>query len=142
MIDGEAIVRLAHERHEQTLALLKQIVEFETPTSDKPALDRLIDFLEGQLRSRGASVERLVQSEYGDLLTAREDGNRAARLVAAFVRIDGKEGRDFDDTENRTWAPAVWRLCGCDTGRHHRRHDVKREAPHAVSMAHRGSFSS
>jgi glutamate carboxypeptidase len=71
VIDGEAIVRLAHERHEQTLALLKQIVEFETPTSDKQALDRLIDFLEEQLRLRGASVERLAQAEYGDLLVAR-----------------------------------------------------------------------
>ncbi|MEX2315194.1 MAG: M20 family metallopeptidase, partial [Thermomicrobiales bacterium] len=71
MIDGEAIVRLAHERQGVTMALLKQLVEFESPTSDKQALDRLIDFLEGELMSRGGSVERLRQDEYGDLLTAR-----------------------------------------------------------------------
>lgn len=71
MIDGEAIVRLAHERQDATLALLKQIVEFESPTSDKAAMDTLIDFLEGQLRARGATVERLAQEEFGDLLIAR-----------------------------------------------------------------------
>lgn len=71
MIDGEAIVRLAHERQDATLTLLKTLVELESPTSDKPALDRLIDFLEGELRARGAEVERLKQVEYGDLLVAR-----------------------------------------------------------------------
>lgn len=71
MIDGEAIVRRAHERRDTTLALLKQLVEFESPTSDKPAMDKLIDFLEGELQSRGAVVERLTQDTYGDLLIAR-----------------------------------------------------------------------
>jgi glutamate carboxypeptidase len=71
MIDGEAIVRSAHERRDVTMALLKQLVEFESPTSDKLAMDRLIDFLEVELRKRGATVERLRQKEYGDLLVAR-----------------------------------------------------------------------
>lgn len=71
MIDGEAIVRQANERRDATMDLLKHIVELESPTSDKLAIDRLIDFLEGQLRSRGAVVERLIQDDYGDLLIAR-----------------------------------------------------------------------
>jgi len=71
MIDGEAIVRQAHDRLDATMALLQRIVSFESPTNEKAAMDRLIDFLEGELRSRGAEVERLKQEEYGDLLTAR-----------------------------------------------------------------------
>jgi glutamate carboxypeptidase len=71
VIDGEAIVRQAHERLDATMELLRQIVAFETPTSDKAALDRLIDFLERELRTRGAAVERLPQAEYGDLLIGR-----------------------------------------------------------------------
>jgi glutamate carboxypeptidase len=71
VIDGEAIVRQAHERLDATMELLRQIVAFETPTSDKAALDRLIDFLDGELRTRGAAVERLPQAEYGDLLIGR-----------------------------------------------------------------------
>jgi glutamate carboxypeptidase len=71
VIDGEAIVQQAHERLDATMELLRQIVAFETPTSDKPALDRLIDFLDGELQARGADVERLPQVEYGDLLIAR-----------------------------------------------------------------------
>ncbi len=71
MIDGEAIVRLAHERQDATMALLQRLVEFESPTSDKQAMDRLIDFLEAELHKRGATVERLPQEEYGDLLIAR-----------------------------------------------------------------------
>jgi glutamate carboxypeptidase len=71
VIDGEAIVQQAHERLDATMELLRRIVAFETPTSDKPALDRLIDFLDGELRARGADVERLPQAEYGDLLIAR-----------------------------------------------------------------------
>jgi len=71
MIDGEAIVRLSHERQDATMALLRRLVEFESPTSDKPAMDRLIDFLEAELRKRGGQVERLLQVEYGDLVVAR-----------------------------------------------------------------------
>ncbi|HYI15220.1 MAG TPA: M20 family metallopeptidase [Thermomicrobiales bacterium] len=71
MIDGEAIVRLSHERQDATMALLRRLVEFESPTSDKPAMDRLIDFLEAELRKRGGQVERLPQVEYGDLVVAR-----------------------------------------------------------------------
>lgn len=85
MIDGEAIVRLAHERQDATLALLKRLVEFESPTSDKPAMDRLIDFLEAELRQRGATVERLPQDEYGDLLVARLGSGKKPLHVMTHV---------------------------------------------------------
>jgi glutamate carboxypeptidase len=71
MIDGTAIVRAAHERQGATLEALRRIVEFESPTSDKAAVDRLIDHLESELQARGSAVERLVQPQYGDLLVAR-----------------------------------------------------------------------
>ncbi len=58
-----------------TLEFLRKIVEFESPSSEKQAVDRLVDFLDEQIRQRGGSVERIAQSEFGDLLVARWPGN-------------------------------------------------------------------
>jgi glutamate carboxypeptidase len=67
----DRVVPEAERRTEATLRLLREIVEFESPSSDKAAVDRLIDALEQRLLERHAAVERLTQSDYGDLLIAR-----------------------------------------------------------------------
>lgn len=69
------IPELAQARYQQTLDLLKQIVEFESPSSEKQAVDRLIDFLQSELERREAAVERIPQDAYGDLLIARWPGD-------------------------------------------------------------------
>ena len=56
------------------VGLLRQIVELESPTHDKPAVDQLGTFLEEQLAGLGAQVERVPQPAYGDHLIARLPG--------------------------------------------------------------------
>ena len=57
------------DRTETTVNLLKSIVEFESPSSNKIEIDRLVDFLTDQLRSRNATkIDRIRQHDFGDLL--------------------------------------------------------------------------
>jgi glutamate carboxypeptidase len=69
------IPQQARERTPEILKLLCEIVEFESPSSEKQAVDRLVDYLAGLIRERDGSVERIAQPEFGDLLIARWPGN-------------------------------------------------------------------
>ncbi|CAN5770249.1 M20 family metallopeptidase [soil metagenome] len=75
------IPQQASERLPQTLDMLREIIHFESPSNEKIAVDRLVDYLEGQTKSRGAEVERLPQADYGDLLVARWTGNGTEPLL-------------------------------------------------------------
>jgi glutamate carboxypeptidase len=86
-VTEHAVMEAARARADTTLGLLRQIVELESPSSDKPAVDRLVDFLEGQLNERGASVERVAQQEYGDLLVGRF-GGASGRPLLVMTHID------------------------------------------------------
>ncbi len=82
----QAIARLAEVRLPDTLAELRTIVEFESPSSDKAAVDRLVAHLATQIEARGGAVERHAQDEYGDLLVARWQGDdREPLLVMTHI---------------------------------------------------------
>ena len=53
-------------RQSETVALLRQLVELESPSTDKAALDRLGAFIAAQLRDAGASVEVIPQTAAGE----------------------------------------------------------------------------
>lgn len=79
---------MAHElveyfsvRQDETLALLRRLVEFESPSSDKAALDRLGAFIAEQLREVGATVEVAPQKNAGDHLAATFGHGNAAPIV-------------------------------------------------------------
>jgi glutamate carboxypeptidase len=65
-------------RQNETVALLRQLVELESPSESKPALDRLSQFIAAQLHDVGATVEVSHQTTAGD------------HLVATFGSGDGK----------------------------------------------------
>lgn len=80
------ILQSAQQRHEQTLGCLKQLVERESPSNDKAAVDRLIDYLQGEIESRGGVVGRRKQPEFGDVLVARfASGDQTPLLVMTHV---------------------------------------------------------
>lgn len=64
---------LAHLRRHQDdmVELLGRIVELESPSLEKAATDKLVDFLAGQLAALGCEVERVGQTAFGDHLVAR-----------------------------------------------------------------------
>lgn len=70
-----SISELAESRLAQTLDTLKSLVELESPSSDKAAVDRLVDHLAPLIEQRGGEVERVTQDDYGDLLIARWTGD-------------------------------------------------------------------
>jgi glutamate carboxypeptidase len=57
----------------QMVELLKRLVEVESPSGDKAALDRLGRLLKGELEARGAQVEVVEQRKAGNHLVARWD---------------------------------------------------------------------
>lgn len=86
-VSGTEILEGAKQRHDSTMAMLKSIVEFESPTSEKAAIDKLVDYLQDQIEQRGGRVERLAQDEYGDLLVARF-GSGEGKPLLVMTHID------------------------------------------------------
>ena len=74
-------------RQGETVALLRQLVELESPSTDKAALDRLGAFVAAQLRDAGAGVEVIPQTEAGDHLAATF-GQGDALPVMTLCHID------------------------------------------------------
>lgn len=70
-MSGSDILKSAQRRHDQAIAALKRLVEYESPTSDKPAVDRLVDFLQSEIEARGGTVDRRRQADFGDVLVSR-----------------------------------------------------------------------
>ncbi len=71
--------------------LLVQLVEMESPSDDKPSLDRLAEALAGQFRAVGAQVEVLPQAKAGNHLRARWvgiGGEPAAGGVLLLCHMD------------------------------------------------------
>jgi glutamate carboxypeptidase len=82
MTDHQRILAYLRQRQSEMAALLTQIVEMESPTSDKPSLDRLGAFLAERARALGAEVQIQEQTEAGDHVLARwGDGEGGALLL-------------------------------------------------------------
>ena len=75
-------------RQSEIVALLRQLVELESPSESKPTLDRLGQFIAAQLRDVGASVEVVPQTTAGDHLVAMFGGGNAASPIVTLCHID------------------------------------------------------
>ncbi len=65
MIDLEKYIK---SQEEEYLELFKDIIELESPTHDKKAVDQLVDFIEGYLKEQNVEVTRVYDEKYGDQL--------------------------------------------------------------------------
>lgn len=74
-------------RQSETIALLRQLVELESPSEDKAALDRLGAFIAAQLREAGASVQVIPQVSAGDHLMAWL-GEASGAPIVTLCHID------------------------------------------------------
>jgi len=75
-------------QRESMLRTLEQIVNFESPSHEKAAVDRLGDYLRQRCEQLGGEVERLPQEEHGDLTVARWTGSRAGDPILVMTHID------------------------------------------------------
>lgn len=72
----------------ETVAVIERLVQLESPSTDKAAVDRCGAELSAGLRAVGADVERLPQAERGDHLRARIRGEgRAVMLLGHFDTV-------------------------------------------------------
>ena len=71
MTDNQKLGSLLHARQAAMVAHLTQLVEMESPSDHKPALDRLAAVLAEQAAAVGARTEVLHQTVAGDFVRAR-----------------------------------------------------------------------
>ncbi len=90
MLDGAKLLEYYRGQTTEMLTLLEELVKRESPSLDKEAVDRAEDWLETELAVLPVDVERLAQSERGDVLrVVREaDGESKGRSVVLLTHID------------------------------------------------------
>ncbi len=66
-----ALLDYLRQHQDDFESLLRRFVETESPSLDKAATDRLVDWLEHELIGLGCTVARLRQDRFGDHLLAR-----------------------------------------------------------------------
>jgi glutamate carboxypeptidase len=88
MTPNQHILSFLCERQAELTSLLTQLVELESPTDDKPSLDRLAAFLAEQSRALGAETEILPQSAAGDFVRARWHADAADRGILLLCHMD------------------------------------------------------
>jgi len=105
MITVEAV----RARRGEMLDTLKTIVELESPSADKAAVDRLVTHLRERIGAAGGEIEALPQNDYGDLTVARWPGNEGQKPLLVMTHIDtvwpigtlARKPFEVDDAEAR-----------------------------------------
>jgi len=81
-------VEVVRARRGEMLGTLKTIVELESPSADKAAVDRLVTHLRERIGAAGGEIEALPQNDYGDLTVARWPGNEGQKPLLVMTHID------------------------------------------------------
>jgi len=95
------------------LALLRILVDMESCSSDKPAIDRLAVFLAGEFAARGAQAEVLPSAASGNALRAVRRGAGSARPIMMLGHLDTVwprgtvAARPFALRDHRAFGPGV-----------------------------------
>jgi glutamate carboxypeptidase len=83
------ILRGARSREKSLLRLLQTLVELESPTDDKAAVDRCVDYTAEVAAKLGASVRRHRRRNAGDILEARfGPQKRAGKPILLLGHLD------------------------------------------------------
>ncbi|MDE2774423.1 MAG: M20 family metallopeptidase [Chloroflexota bacterium] len=86
-------------RRADMLKLLNEMVQRESFTSEKASVDRLVDFMESHLHSRGASsVQRVAQADVGDFLLAKWNDEAAGKPYLLLAHLDTVHPTSSPDT--------------------------------------------
>lgn len=102
------------------VGLLKTLVGLETPTDQKPAVDKAVDFLAEQFSIQEASsIKRIMRDDIGDFLLAKWNEDAPGQPILFLVHIDtvwplgtlGKRPIRQDD-EGRLYGPGALDMKG------------------------------
>ncbi len=112
------VVQYYTERVGDLVALTTELANYETPTSNKPHVDRLADCIEGKLRALRADVERLPRAQAGDLLLARWNAASAGKPLMFMMHMDTVwpvgtlQSRPVHVEGDRLIGPGTWDMKG------------------------------
>lgn len=99
------------------LARIRQLVEIESPSDDKPAVDRCVDAVADMAPGIGGRVRRHRQRKFGDVLELRFEFGAKGKEKPAPVMLLGHldtvwplgtlTGMPFQIAKGRAWGPGV-----------------------------------
>ncbi len=108
------LTRAVAKRRPRTLEMLRELVEVESPTESRAAVNRCVGLVEGWVRALGGKSRRERQTAAGDLLIARFGPARsAAKPLMLLGHLDTvwPEGTlakmPFKLSQGRAWGPGV-----------------------------------
>lgn len=83
------LLRYFQSQKQAMTDLLTELVNYETPTLDKAAVDKLGAYMHAQFTSLGASsVTRIPQTKVGDFLLAKWNENAPGKPIMFLIHID------------------------------------------------------
>lgn len=85
MTPAQRILAYLREHQPAMQALLSELVELESPSNDKPAVDRLARFIAVRLEALNAAVEIAPQVEAGDHVRARWGQGQGGTLLLCHM---------------------------------------------------------
>ena len=96
------------------IKLLRQMVEIESPSDNKAAVDRCIAFTAKQCPRLGGHVHLHRQEEFGDLLEARFGPKKSSQKPILLLGhldtvwpLGTLKGMPFRVADGRVWGPGV-----------------------------------
>ncbi len=103
---------------DESVSLLKELVELESGSLEKCSIDRLADFLAGELHARGAQAAIIPVAERGNIVKAEWKSGRAGKPVLVLGHMDTVWPggtilkRPFQVTGGRAYGPGVFDMKG------------------------------
>ncbi len=82
------LVKEIEKQLPEMLGVLQNLVELESPSNEKAAIDKLVDYLDEQARARGMQTERFNQPIQGDHLRVSFGPDDAAEKLLILCHID------------------------------------------------------
>jgi glutamate carboxypeptidase len=83
-----SLLQFCTEHQAEMLSILKCLVELESPSDNKSAVDRLGAYLAGEFERLGGKVKFYPQQEYGDHLKAEFPGRAGAKPILLLGHFD------------------------------------------------------
>lgn len=108
----------AHATQPKLVADLKELVEIESPSSDKPSIDALARFLAAKFKTMGAETQIHSVQTFGNHVQADFAGTNAGRPVLLLGHIDTVwelgtlKQMPFRIADGRIWGPGVLDMKG------------------------------
>jgi glutamate carboxypeptidase len=107
---GNGVLAAAKSRLPKMIALVRRLVEQESPSFNKPAVDALGRMLAREFEQRGAKVKLHRAASFGDHLQADFAGARGGQPVMLLGHIDTVY--DIGTLTGMPWREERGRLCG------------------------------